>query len=524
MRPVASAILVVAIAVPVTWPARALAAPASLPSLLDDRVASFGGNAAIVVQDGLTGKTLYQHDPDAPVITASLYKLGVLVEAERRVDAGALKYADEITIEPEDITEDGSYELSGTTMTIDEALEQMITISDNGAALALERTLGVHEINQTLVALKLQPFTLAEDPSQDNMASSRAIATLFTQLAQYTLVSKAASDRMLRRLERQKINDRLPAQLPPGTIVAHKTGNLGFATHDAGVIYGRAGEPMVVVAMTWDSGEEEATQFIQTIGAVVYGNALASPTNVAYALPQQPVSVAAGRPYVQTVRLTNLGPKDWHLADADPFTLVWDMVDASGNAVAHSTRALPLWDVPVGKVVDYPVVIDVPAAPGDYRVTFGLANQTSGALASLGAPTSTLALRANPPLLVKLDVMISPVLHRNESSVAVVTLSPLDGLVAATPFAMGWRLIDRSNKAVAQGSVPVGEGRPDARSSYLVAFPAPGIRGPFTLEVFAMTESRVASALVRKSIEIDAARTYPGEPASGFASRPRPRP
>jgi hypothetical protein len=306
--------------------------------------------------------------------------------------------------------------------------------------------------------------------------------------------------------------------------VAHKTGSLGFATHDAGVIYGKTGDPLVVVAMTWDSGEEEAIQFIQEIGSLVYANALASRTNVTYSVPQQPVSVTAGKPFVQSIRLTNLGPNDWRLSDPDPFTLVWEMSDASGTAVARSAAPLTIWDVPVGRSIDYPVVLPIPPTPGEYRVSFGLANTAKGQLASIGTPTAAMTLRADPPLLVKLGVALSPLLHRNEVSAALVTVGPLDALTGATRLDLRWRLVDRTNRAVVEGSVPLGLARSDGPSSYLVPLVAPLVRGPFTLELTATAEGRVASPTVRKSIDIGAARTYPGEPGAGPAGRGAARP
>src|SRR5438105_11465371 len=194
MRRLVSVCLAVAVALPAIPRSLALGATASLPTLLEGEVGSFDGDAGLVVVDGISGKTLYQHHPDVSVITASLYKLGVLVEAERRVDAGTLSYADPIIVEAEDVTEDGSYELPGATLTLDDALEQMITISDNGAALALERIFGARQINSTLAVLGIQPFTLAADASEDNLASPRAVATLFTRLAQHDVISRAASD------------------------------------------------------------------------------------------------------------------------------------------------------------------------------------------------------------------------------------------------------------------------------------------------------------------------------------------
>src|SRR5204862_3088996 len=238
-------------------PPHAQASTAELAQQLDGLVASFPGGAGIWVADPTVATPLFTHDPDEQVIAASLYKLGVLAEAERRVDAGDLHYGDAITIEPDDITLDGSYEDAGTQLTLDQALEAMITISDNGSALALWRILGGANIDATLEKAGIKDFHVALDDSEDNWVTPRAVGTFFTLLARRQLISAAASDRMLSRLERQQINDRLPSQLPADVVIAHKTGNLSSVTHDAGIIFTKTG-PRVVVALTWDAPDEEA--------------------------------------------------------------------------------------------------------------------------------------------------------------------------------------------------------------------------------------------------------------------------
>src|SRR6266542_3109197 len=117
---------------------------------VDALVRTFPGDTGVYIGDPLAPQPLYTHDADVVFIAASLYKLGVLVRVESLVDAGALKYTDTIEIQPEDITDDGSYEIAGTVMTIDEALEAMITLSDNGTALAFWHQLGPDSINATL--------------------------------------------------------------------------------------------------------------------------------------------------------------------------------------------------------------------------------------------------------------------------------------------------------------------------------------------------------------------------------------
>ncbi len=49
-------------------------------------------------------------------------------------------------------------------------------------------------------------------------------------------------------LERQTFNDHIPAGLPPGTRVAHKTGEITRIQHDAAIVY--APRPFVLVVLT----------------------------------------------------------------------------------------------------------------------------------------------------------------------------------------------------------------------------------------------------------------------------------
>jgi beta-lactamase class A len=234
--------------------------------LVDARVASFPGRVAIVAANGNTGEVLLAVDADAPVFAASLYKLAVLLEAERRFDAGTLRPDEHITVTDADQTEDGSFTATGSVLTIDEALERAIVISDNAAALALIRRLGIPAIHATLeregIALR---FT-----AEGAMTTAGAIATFFGELVRGSLVSRDASSRMLARLSRQRVADRFPAALP-GAVIAHKTGNLGFATHDAGIVRGPGGAPIVLVVLTWDSGEQEAIDLIREVAVLVYG-------------------------------------------------------------------------------------------------------------------------------------------------------------------------------------------------------------------------------------------------------------
>jgi len=245
--------------------------------------------------------------PDRPVIAASLYKLGVLLEVERQVDAAELTYEDPLEITDADVGPDGSNEYPGSVLSVDEALEQMITRSDNGAALAFVRTLGGDRINATLATLGLSGLHVARDDDDDHTVTPRALGSFFAALAQRRLLSPAASDRMLARLQRQTINDRLPDLLPPGTAVAHKTGDLIGFTHDAGILFAGS-QPVIVVVLTEGAAAEDARAFIAAVAARAHARGLL----LAAAASPPPVSLEA----VQVAVVDTVSHANWPAAGA----------------------------------------------------------------------------------------------------------------------------------------------------------------------------------------------------------------
>jgi beta-lactamase class A len=255
-------------------PALARATPLSADAVhrLDALVAAFPGRAGVWIADAVSTAPLYSQAADAAVVSASLYKLGVLLEAERRVDRGELHYEDPITIQSTDINDDGSMYDPGTVLSLDEALEAMITVSDNGAALAVWHLFGGAAIDATVVRAGIPDFHVSIDRLGNTVASPRGVGTFFAKLARKELISVQASERMIARLERQQINDRLPALLPDTVVIAHKTGNLPGLTHDAGIIFTPAG-PRIVIVMTSDS-YQGANAFIAGVASVVYNASL----------------------------------------------------------------------------------------------------------------------------------------------------------------------------------------------------------------------------------------------------------
>jgi beta-lactamase class A len=502
--------LCICLVIAFSTPAPARASTADLVQQLDGLISAFPGGAGIWVGDPTVTTPLFTHDPDEQVIAASLYKLGVLAEAERRVDAGQFHYDDVITIEPDDITVDGSFEDPGTQLTLDEALEAMITISDNGSALALWRIIGGSDIDATLEKAGVKDFHVALDNTEDNWATPHAIGTFFTLLAKRQLISAAASDRMLARLERQQINDRLPAQLPPGVVVAHKTGNLSNVAHDAGIIFTKTG-PRVVVAMTWDAPDEDAANLISSIGSLVYSANLAPAANARYQVSKTAIAVDVGTETRVTVPITNIGARAWTPAGAGAVGLVWDLSNGQGAPVTKSAKPLPLPALQPQQTQNVGIVIPVPQQPGTYTVTIGLADASGTALAPAGAATATFTLRAHRPYLITAQIAMPRTLHRGEASLLVVNYGALAG-ESDRPLSVGWRMVDpHTNRTVQQGSSPVGTFKRGVTGTFFVPFVAPNAIGTYKLTYELRDGTVSVSEPITVTVEIAGPRTYPDE-------------
>jgi beta-lactamase class A len=233
------------------------------------------------------GQRLYARNGRAAVAAASLYKLGVMLEAYQQRAAGTLDFAETLYLYPEFFIDDeGDGFVEGDSIPVADLLDHMITVSSNVAAAALLWRVGHAAINTSMRELGLtqteirwspavaaldEPGLEPDDGEPRNLTSAADMALLFQLLLAGQAVDADASAAMLALLKRQQINDRLPALLPIGAVVAHKTGNLPGVVHDAGVIYTPDG-PLIVAALSdaVDEDEDEATTAIAEIGAAVY--------------------------------------------------------------------------------------------------------------------------------------------------------------------------------------------------------------------------------------------------------------
>jgi len=131
----------------------------------------------------------------------------------------------------------------------------MITVSSNFATNLLIEKLGVENIRATVHALHADGMNVlrgVEDgkafaKGMNNTTTARGLLELLDAIARGEAVDRESSRDMIEILERQKFNDGIPAGLPAGTRVAHKTGEITKIHHDAAIVF--APKPFVLVIL-----------------------------------------------------------------------------------------------------------------------------------------------------------------------------------------------------------------------------------------------------------------------------------
>jgi beta-lactamase class A len=168
----------------------------------------------------------------------------------------------------------------GKMMRVDELAYHMITTSSNLATNLLLGVIGTDAVNQTLRELDVDEGIelrrgvedeLAFDKDINNRVTAEGLLRILVMLAEGKAFSPALSRRMMDILHGQEFNQGIPARLPKGARVAHKTGEISTVAHDAGVVYLPKRKPYVLVILTeWDAAATGRSRTIAAISHAIY--------------------------------------------------------------------------------------------------------------------------------------------------------------------------------------------------------------------------------------------------------------
>jgi beta-lactamase class A len=270
----------------------------SLRARIERRIADVpGATAGIAFRDLTRGDTLYV-GADERFHAASTMKVPVMIELFRQIERGQMSLSQRITLKNEfaSIMDGAPYSLSaaddsdslvyswiGSAVSVRDLLEHMITRSSNLATNTLIGLVGAEKANATAHALgarDMQVLRGVEDDKayaagRNNTTTARDLAALMAAIETGKAAARASTDSMRAVLSRQEFNDEIPAGLPAGTRVAHKTGQITGHLHDAAIVYPQGRGPYVLVVLTRGIPDEKvARSLIADISRLVYAHAM----------------------------------------------------------------------------------------------------------------------------------------------------------------------------------------------------------------------------------------------------------
>jgi beta-lactamase class A len=341
-------------------------ADAGLVRRLDQALAGVDGHVSVAVKDLASGRGAVL-DGDRELPAASLYKLPILFAV---FEAG-LGMGEQLPITEEAREYDsGTLELGvGETLTVAEALERMVTISDNTAAVMLGSRAGGGRVNADIAALGMD----STHYSLERMTTSASDMLHFLDLlARGKMVSTAASADMVHLLLRQRVNDRLPRLLPGGVEVAHKTGNLPGTVNDVGIIYGPTSTLAVAALVSETTDETAAASGIAQLSLAAYTY-----------FADQPETTS--RPTVPRAPARQIPPV-WREPQPVPTAAPTALVDEPPTAPGVASTPTPSLSRPTGGPANTAAPAAVSTGP-----------PTAVAVAATVAPTPTQAAPTSPP-------------------------------------------------------------------------------------------------------------------------------
>jgi beta-lactamase class A len=237
---------------------------------IESEIRNSGADVAVAFQT-LDGKTQWMLHADENFHAASTMKVGVLIELYHQVREGRIRLTDTLRVtndfrslvdgsryalDPADDSETDLYKAVGDTRTLEQLSELMITVSSNLATNLLMEKLGVENIRASVHTLGADGMNILrglEDAKAfakglNNTTTARSLLLLMEAIGRGQAVDDDSSKQMLAVLERQTFNEDIPAGLPSGTRVAHKTGQITEIEHDAAIVF--APRPFALVILT----------------------------------------------------------------------------------------------------------------------------------------------------------------------------------------------------------------------------------------------------------------------------------
>ena len=233
-------------------------------------------------------------NPDVSFHPASLVKVCLMLEVFHQVHQGLCSLDDLLPVKNEfhsladrspfslaagDDSETDLYTHIGQKLPVRDLVTRMITRSSNLAANILIEKFTPDRVTDFMHKLGADGIFVrrgVEDYKAfvrglNNAATAQSFLHILKKLALRQVISPTASQSMLDILKQQYFHEGIPARLPAGIPIAHKTGWNGKLYHDAAIIYPPDSEPYALVIMTSGlADDKEAPALVASLSKLLY--------------------------------------------------------------------------------------------------------------------------------------------------------------------------------------------------------------------------------------------------------------
>ena len=267
---------------------------AELRSRLDARIGESGAEVVGVYFRDLTSGDSILIDVDSRMHAASMMKVPVLIQLFRDAEAGRFALDDSVVITNRfaSIVDGSPYELSvtddseetlygrlGERESIRQLAELMINVSSNLATNILIELVDAKRVQATMRELGADSIAVlrgVEDikayrAGLSNTTTARDLGVIFEAIYENRAAGPESCREMIDILSRQEFNEGIPAGLPAGTRVAHKTGWITAIRHDGGIVFTPGGDFVLVVLTRGIEEKAAADALIADVARMVYG-------------------------------------------------------------------------------------------------------------------------------------------------------------------------------------------------------------------------------------------------------------
>lgn len=258
-----------------------------------------GAQVGFAYFDLASGDTLFLN-ADTSFHAASTMKVPVMIELFRRANTGSFRMDQGLlmvnqfasivdgslyALDPSSDSDSTLYHRIGERVRVDTLLRLMITRSSNFATNTLITLVGADAVTRTMRSLGAQRIQVlrgvedgkAFEKGLNNTTTARDLGLILRAIEEGKSASAGATREMLAILQAQEFNEKIPAGLPPGTRVAHKTGEITAVSHDAAIVYPPGRKPYVLVVLTRGILDgNKASKLIADISALVYAHSRAA--------------------------------------------------------------------------------------------------------------------------------------------------------------------------------------------------------------------------------------------------------